>query len=220
MTARRYQRMRDTLRRRQPDLKVFLDSVHKTHNFSAILRTCDAVGVHEAHAVLDRDTFRANRAASAGTGQWVNVIRHQDCETGLRALQSQGVKLYAAHLSDRAIPFRQADYTVPCAVIMGAEKHGVSETAAELADEHVIIPMLGLGASLNVSVAAAVILYEAERQRENKDMYADPALPEEEVNRILFEWLHPKLAARCREAGQPYPPMDEDGAIQTGSWPG
>lgn len=213
MSASRLARMRATLDRRQPDLRVLLDGVHKTHNVSAILRTCDAVGVARAHAVWPRERFRVNRQCSAGAGQWVDVVTHGDVAEAVTELREAGYRIFAAHLSGRAVDFRSVDYTRPCAVLMGAELWGVSETAAELADEHVLIPMAGLGASLNVSVAAAVILFEAQRQRALAGMYGTPRLEPEDYRRTLFEWLHPRVAEHCRERGLPYPPLDEDGHV-------
>ncbi|KAB7623219.1 tRNA (guanosine(18)-2'-O)-methyltransferase TrmH [Alkalilimnicola sp. S0819] len=215
MTARRMARMRATLDRRQPDLRVLMDQVHKPHNISAILRTCDAVGVWQAHAVWPGvERFRARAHSSAGTGQWVKTVAHPDIAEGIGSLQREGFRIYAAHLSERAVDFRRVDYTRPCAVLLGAELHGVSDTAAELVDEHVIIPMAGLGASLNVSVAAAVILFEAQRQREAAGLYQQCRLESDVYERTLFEWLHPKIAARCRERGEPYLPIDEDGDLR------
>jgi tRNA (guanosine-2'-O-)-methyltransferase len=213
MSASRLARMRATLDRRQPDLRVLLDGVHKTHNVSAILRTCDAVGVAQAHAVWPGDRFRVHRNCSAGAGQWVDVVTHADVTEAVAALRESGHRIYAAHLSDRAVDFRSVDYTRPCAVLMGAELWGVSDAAAELADEHVIIPMAGLAESLNVSVAAAVILFEAQRQRTLAGLYDAPRLEPERYRRTLFEWLHPRVAAHYRKRGRPYPALDEDGHV-------
>jgi len=123
------------------------------------------------------------------------------------------MKVYAAHLSEVAVDYRAVDFTQPCCLLLGAEKEGVSAEGAELADGHVIIPMFGLGASLNVSVAAAVILFEAQRQRLAAGLYEQPRLPEAEIRRTLVEWLHPRIAERCRNEGRPYPELDEDGAV-------
>lgn len=213
MTARRLARMRATLDRRQPDLAVILDQVNKPHNLSAILRTCDAVGVFDAHAVWHSERIRVNRTASAGAGQWIRMHTHPGAADAIKAVQAGGARVYAAHLSERAVDFRAVDYTRPCAVLMGAELWGVSEAAAELADEHVIIPMAGLAASLNVSVAAAVILYEAQRQRADAGFYDAPRLDDDTYRRTLFEWMQPRMARRCREEGREYPPLDDEGHV-------
>lgn len=205
--------MRAALQRRQPDLRVLLDQVHKPHNLSAILRTCDAVGVFQAHTVWPRGVPAVHRHSSAGVGKWVNVIAHPDADSAVQALRAEGLRVYAAHPVAGAVDYRQVDYTVPCAVLMGAELAGVSEAAARLADGLIALPMLGLGASVNVSVAMAVILYEAQRQRLAKGMYDRPRLAPETLRRTLFEWLQPRIARRCREQGLPYPELDEEGHL-------
>lgn len=211
MTASRLARFQATLDRRQPDLRILLDGVHKPHNLSAILRTCDAAGVFQAHAVLPGDTFEIDRQCSAGAGEWVALESHPDIETGIAALQAEGFAVYAAHLSEQAVDFRSVDYTAPCAVLMGAERWGVSRAAAAKADGHITVPMAGLVESLNVSVAAAVILFEAQRQREAAGFYDAPRLEPEAYQRTLFEWLHPRIAAHCRARGEPYPALDDEG---------
>ncbi len=211
MSANRLARCRATLDRRQPDLKVLLDGVHKPHNVGAILRTCDAVGVYEAHAVVPQGNLSIHRHCSAGAGQWIKTQLHDDVTAAVNALKADGTRVYAAHLSDRAVDFRSIDYTQPCAVLMGAELWGVSDAGAEAADEHIIIPMAGLVESLNVSVAAAVILFEAQRQREAAGYYQTPRLDPDVYRRTLFEWLHPRLATWYQDRGEDYPGLDEDG---------
>ena len=205
--------MRAALEQRQPDLTVLLDQVNKPHNLSAILRTCDAVGVLQAHAVSPQGVVAAHRHSSAGVGKWVPIVAHRDVCSAIRALRTDGLRVYAAHPVTGAVDYRQVDYTVPCAVLMGAELWGVSEAARPLADEFIAIPMLGLGASVNVSVAAAVILYEAQRQRLAKGMYDRPQLDAQTLRRLLFEWLQPRVARRCREQGLAYPELDETGEL-------
>jgi len=97
--------------------------------------------------------------------------------------------------------------------LLGSELRGVSDEAAALADRHAILPMRGLAASLNVSVAAALFLYEAARQREAAGLYAECRLSPEIFARTLFEWCHPDIATRCRTRGLPYPPLTADGDL-------
>ncbi|MGD8428987.1 MAG: tRNA (guanosine(18)-2'-O)-methyltransferase TrmH [Ectothiorhodospiraceae bacterium] len=214
MSATRLERLRAALDRRQPDLRVFLEGVHKPHNLSAILRTCDAVGVFRAHAVIAEGDFTFHRNASAGVGKWVDVVTHADVATGIRAMQEEGLRVCAATLSPRAVDFREVDYTRPTAVLLGAELRGVSATAEALVDEHIVIPMDGLGQSLNVSVAAAVILFEAQRQRREAGLYNGCRLDPATYRRTLFEWMQPTVARYCRSRGLDYPELDGDGAVK------
>ncbi len=211
MSAKRLARLQATLDRRQPDLSVLMDGVHKSHNLSAIVRTCDAVGVWQAHAVNPKGALKLHRHCSAGAGQWVPTHFHSDTASAITALKAQGMAVYAAHLSPQAVDFRAIDYTQPCAVLLGAELWGVSEVGAANADAHITVPMAGLTESLNVSVAAAVILFEAQRQREAAGFYAHPRLDLATREQTLFEWLHPRLAAIYQARGEAYPSLDEAG---------
>lgn len=211
MTAKRLARCRATLDRRQPDLSVILDQVHKPHNLSAIIRTCDAVGAFNVHAVQRGSHLSVHQHCAAGAGEWVNLSVASAVEDVIADQQAQGIAVYAAHWSEAAVDFRDVDYTRPCAILLGAERWGVSDHAAALVDQHITIPMVGLVESLNVSVAAAVILFEAQRQRAAAGLYDAPRLSPAVYERILFEWLHPRLAGYLNQRGEPYPALDEDG---------
>lgn len=191
-----------------------MEHVHKGHNFAAVLRNCDAVGLLEAHAVLLRGRMpSARRMSSAGSLRWVQIHPHPDVATGAAALRARGFQVLAAHLSERARNFRDVDYTRPTAILLGQEKDGVSDEALAACDGEVIIPMVGMVTSLNVSVAAALILFEAQRQRQDAGFYDHPRLDAETYRRTLFEWAYPRQAAVCRNHGSPYPDLDDDGEI-------
>jgi tRNA (guanosine-2'-O-)-methyltransferase len=213
MLPERFHRLHAVLSRRQPDLTVLMERVHKTHNFSAILRNCDAVGVLEAHAVPPEDGLELHHGTSAGTKKWIPVHRHPEVDQAVSHLKAEGFAVLAAHPADDAVDYREVDFTRPTAIMMGAELHGVSDRALELADHHVVIPMVGMVHSLNVSVATALLLYEAHRQRDAAGMYEASRLDPAEFDRILFEWAYPELAARRRNAGEPYPELDAEGQI-------
>ncbi|RMF19692.1 MAG: tRNA (guanosine(18)-2'-O)-methyltransferase TrmH [Gammaproteobacteria bacterium] len=215
MSPERYAKILHVLKHRQPDLTVVVDQVHKPHNISAIIRTCDAVGVGHVHAVWPEDDalFRVLRRQAKGAERWVEVHHHNRIQDVGADLKGRGFTLVAAHLSDRAVPYRDVDWTQPIALIMGQEREGMTEEAAELADVHAIIPMLGMVESYNVSVAAAIMLAEAQRQRQAKGMYDAPRLPREEYEALRFRWVHPLIARYCDEHGKPYPPLDEQGEL-------
>ena len=203
------------LAQRQFDFTVILENVHKPHNLSDIVRSCDAVGVAEVHAIQSADHFgKVPAHTAAGSDRWVKVNRHTNTPTCLNTLKQRGFKIYAAHLSDQAQNFRDIDLTQPNAVLFGQEKWGVSKTAAAQADGHIIIPMHGMVDSLNVSVAAALILYEMQRQRQQVGAYDTCQLPAAELEHKIFEWCQPKMARYYRDKGLPYPEFDEDGYIK------
>ncbi len=213
MTPKRYAKLRGVLDRRQPDLTVLLDNVHKPHNFSAIVRSCDAVGAFEAHAVWPDPKLKPNHMSSGGTGKWVRVRVHPDLDAAVSALRENGLQIVAAHLDEDALDFRQVDYTRPTAILLGAELDGVSDAGLRHADVRVAVPMAGMVESLNVSVAAAILLFEAQRQREAAGLYNHSRLDAEVYARTLFEWCHPQVAAHCRRNNRPYPALDENGDI-------
>lgn len=213
MTPERYLKFRAVLDRRQPDLTVITDQVHKNHNLSAIIRTCDAVGIPDIHLTQPKHGYRQFKRRAMGSHKWVNVHHHETVEEGVAELKAQGFRVYAAHFSSTAVPFHEIDYTQPSALMLGAEKQGISPEAAELADQHVIIPMQGMVGSYNVSVAAAVILVEAQRQRQLKGMYDKPQLPEELYQPTLFRWGYPELTRYCDERNLSYPEIDDRGQL-------
>lgn len=195
MTAARTARVRDVLGRRQPDLTVLLERVHKPHNLSAILRSCDAVGVLEAHAVALEGRVPTFNETSASAEKWVPLRVHRSTAEALEQMRERGLRVVATHLSDTALDYREVDYTRPTCVLLGAERWGVSQEAAAAADLNVIIPMRGMVQSLNVSVAAAVILFEASRQRALAGYYDAPRLDPAERERLERRWLRPREAA-------------------------
>lgn len=193
------------LSHRQTDLTVLAENVYKPHNLSAILRSCDAVGIGTVHAVNPTGGVPTYNDTSASAHKWVDLVVHSDINQAVDVLREGGTQILAAHLSDRAVDFREADYTRPTVVILGNEKDGVSQRAASLADGHIIIPMLGMVQSLNVSVAAAVILFEAQRQRREAGLYDGAQMRKAELERLAFEWLHPREARVLRDRGAAYP---------------
>ena len=214
MRPERFRRLAQVLARRQPDLTILMEKVNKSHNFSAILRNCDAVGVLEVHAVPPSSGLELHHATSAGTRKWIRVRHHATVEAAVTHLREAGFHVLAAHPSEGAHDYRDVDLTRPTAIMMGAELHGVSEEGLALAHAHVALPMMGMVHSLNVSVATALLLYEAMRQRQAAGMYDDgPRLGRDAYRRTLFEWAYPLLADRYRREGRAYPELDEDGTI-------
>jgi tRNA (guanosine-2'-O-)-methyltransferase len=188
-TERRIARLRSALEHRQPDLHLVLENVHDPHNVSAVLRTCDAVGVGTVHLVYTYEKFpRIGRTSSASAYKWTNLVRHESIEACYAALRQEGVRIYATDLTERAVDLYELELATPVAIVFGNEHRGVSEEASRLADGNLRIPMVGLIQSLNISVACAVTLYEAMRQRSVAGRYDKPALPAETIEAALAEW--------------------------------
>ncbi len=203
---------------RQPDLTVFMEEVHKPHNLAAIVRTADAVGIGEVHATFPEDVKYTGHHTASGSKRWVKTHPYESLQLGIAQIKSQGMQLLCAHFSDQAVDFRKIDYTKPTCLLVGSELVGVSEQAAELADQHITIPMLGMVQSLNVSVATALILYEAQRQRAEQDMYGQCKIPQAEVDLLIFKSLHPTVKSYCDKHQIRYPRLNEVGDIEDEEW--
>ncbi len=186
---KRLKRMIDILNKRQKDLSVFMDDVKNEHNFSAIIRTCDAVGVLKVYYrySLKKD-IPINEGISMGAHKWVFLEKVEDSYQFLKRKKEEGFQIVVTHLSPDSVHFRMVDYTRPTIIVVGNEMSGVGEDIVNLSDYKVIIPMYGMVQSLNVSVATAVVLYEAQRQREEKGYYSKPQLSQDQINQILQKW--------------------------------
>jgi len=198
---------------RQPDLTVIMDNVNKANNLSAIIRSCDGVGIHEIHAVSYRKSIYAKQNAAAGASKWLTLTLHPDIASAYRKVSACGMQILVATGKEGSRDFRTIDYTVPTALVMGAEWDGISEEAIKGADHAITVPMFGMVESLNVSVATAVILFEAQRQRAEKGMYKQQQLEENCFERMLFEHAYPRLSREFREKECAYPRLDADGRI-------
>ncbi len=199
VTPKRRARIEWVLHRRQPDLTVIMEDVNKAHNLAAIARSCDAVGVGEIYAVATSPKVSLTHRVAAGCSRWVEVHRFSHLREVVDHLKGRGFQLLAAHLSDQAVDFREIDYTKPTAVLVGAEQFGVSEMGQELADRHIKIPMMGMVESLNVSVATALILFEAQRQRLKAGFYDRRRLDEASYRRLLEKWTAPRPSCQLPE---------------------
>ncbi len=188
-TTRRLGRLRSAIEKRQPDLHLVIENVHDPHNVSAVLRTCDAVGVGTVHLLYTTEPMpKIGRQSSASAWKWTDLRRHTSVEECYAELKQAGCTIYATDLNERAVELYEPDLTGPVALVFGNEHRGVSPEASEMADGNLFIPMVGLIQSLNISVACAVTLYEAMRQRKEAGMYENSVLTPEQVEVRLREW--------------------------------
>ena len=213
MTPERRERLDAVLAMRQPDLTVFAENLHKPRNFSAMVRNCDAVGINEMHVLPGETDLRKHWNTSQGAEKWMYIKTHESSEQACTHLKSAGFQLVAAHLSEAAIDYHDVDYTLPTALVLGTELFGVSDATLSYVDRQISIPMMGVTQSLNVSVACAVVLYEAQRQRQAAGMYDHCRLDDETLARQRFEWLHPVLTDYCQRHGLEYPELDDAGEL-------
>lgn len=219
MTPERRETINKVLNLRQPDLTVITERIIKERNLAAIIRTCDAVGVSRVHCVQSPELYRTYRGTSASADKYVDVNLFDHVQEPVDKLKSRGYQIVAANLSEDAVDFREVDFTKPTALLLGTELEGVTEEAAQLCDHNIVIPMMGMVESFNVSVACAIILSEAQRQRQIAGLYESARLPDEEREALFFKWAYPKLAKFCDENAQPYPPLTDDGDLIPGTAP-
>ena len=187
---RRKNKIFSVLERRQPDLTVVMEDIHDPHNVSAMFRSSDAVGIFSVNLIYTSQKFpKIGSKSSSSANKWVGRRRFPSVAECYGQLRQEGFQILATKLDENAKQLYEFDLTKPTAFVFGNEHAGVSDDAAQLADATVYIPMMGMIQSLNVSVACAVTIYEALRQRSTKGMYDASRFPKEELERLKEEWL-------------------------------
>jgi tRNA (guanosine-2'-O-)-methyltransferase len=190
MTPERFNRLHSVLSKRQNDITVVLENVSDPHNISAVMRTCDAVGVQEVY-VLNTKIPRHKKwgaKSSSSAAKWLSVFQYENAEECFFALRKKYAKILTTHLSSDAISMHDINFTEPLALVFGNEHSGVSEDIRNLADGNFIIPQVGIIRSLNISVACAVTLYEAYRQKNLAGHYDKMKLDGEMLNGLMEQW--------------------------------
>ena len=187
---RRLDKIRKVLSQRQPDLTVVMENIHDPHNVSAILRSCDAVGILRVELLYTLEKFpRIGKKSSSSANKWLERRKHKSVDECYARLRDEGFTIYATHLGESAVSLYELDLRKRVALVFGNEHRGVSDEAAEKADGNFQIPMLGMIQSLNVSVACAVSLYEVLRQRLAKGDLINPKLSEAELSELCNDWF-------------------------------
>ena len=187
---RRKNKIYKVLEQRQPDLTIVMENIHDPHNVSAMLRSADAVGIHEVNLIYTSAKYpKIGSKSSSSANKWITRKKFpsvQDCYAHLR---NNGFQILATRLDEHAQQLYDFDLTKPTAFVFGNEHAGVTDKAADLADATVYIPMMGMIQSLNVSVACAVTIYEALRQRIQKGYYSNARFEEKMLEKLKVEWL-------------------------------
>ena len=215
LLPRRFERLKSVLNRRMSDLTVLIENVEKPHNLSAIIRSCDAVGVLEAYAIFNKEKFLTFNSTAQGSQKWVQINQYKETTEAISILKHKGFKLYGTNLNPKSIDYRECDFKGPTAFVLGAEKWGISKKATSLMDEQIYIPMRGMVESLNVSVAASALLFEAIRQRHAANIVPESGegMSKEIYKEKIFEWAYPDVANWCKSEGKKYPELNEKGEI-------
>lgn len=190
MTPERYDRLDAVLKKRQPDLTVVLENVFDPHNISAVMRTCDAVGIQDIYILNNKIPPHKKWGAksSSSAAKWLTIHQFTDAADCFKALRNNYKKIYTTHLSTDAVGLHELNLTEPVALVFGNEHSGVSEEIIAMADGNFIIPQVGIIRSLNISVACAVTLYEAYRQKNNASHYETTKLAGDKLDTLRKDW--------------------------------
>lgn len=190
MTPERKFRIEHVLSHRQNDLTVVLENVFDPHNISAVMRSCDAVGIQEIYVLntkIPRHEKWGSRSSSSAA-KWLTIHQYEDAQECFAHLRQRYSRILTTHLSSDAVSLYQLDLTQSIALVFGNEHAGVSEEIRDLADGNFIIPQVGMIQSLNISVACAISVYEAFRQKTNAGHYIQQKLSSSEHQDLCNQW--------------------------------
>jgi tRNA (guanosine-2'-O-)-methyltransferase len=190
MTPERHDKLTQVLSRRQPDITVVLENVFDPHNISAVMRTCDAVGVQEIYILNTKipPHKKWGDKSSSSAAKWLTIHQFENAGECFAALRKRYSTILTTHLSEDALSLYALDMTQPLALVFGNEHSGVSEEIRPFADGNFIIPQVGIIRSLNISVACAVTLYEAYRQKDKAGHYNRQDMDHVMKKDLLKEW--------------------------------
>ena len=190
MTPERREKLQSVLNKRQNDITIVLENVFDPHNISAVMRTCDAVGIQEVY-VLNTKIPRHKKwgaKSSSSAAKWLTVYQFENAEECFSELRKKYSKILTTHLSSDAVNLYEIDLTQPVALVFGNEHSGVSEEIRKLSDGNFNIPQAGIIRSLNISVACAVTLYEAYRQKALAGHYRKAKLNGDVLKDLMDKW--------------------------------
>ncbi len=190
MTPEREERLLTVLNKRQGNITIVLENVFDPHNISAVMRTCDAVGIQDIYVLNTKIPAhkKFGQKSSSSAAKWLTIHQFTDAVKCFDELRQKYGKILTTHLGSNAIPLHSLDLTQSIALVFGNEHSGVSEEIRALADGNFIIPQVGIIKSLNISVACAVTVYEALRQKAQAGQYEKTGLPQARYNSLLNEW--------------------------------
>jgi len=191
VTENKQTKINEVLSNRTRQLTVVLENLYQAHNASAVIRSCDCFGVQDLYVIENSYTFSVNKGVVMGSSKWVDIHRYNETDDNTEAclinLKKQGYKIAATTLRPGSIPIHEIDLTQKTALLFGTEEIGLTETAHELADEMVYIPMCGFTQSLNISVSAAICLHQLMNTLKSSEI--NWQLSEHERLAIELEWL-------------------------------
>jgi tRNA (guanosine-2'-O-)-methyltransferase len=190
-TEKRIEKIKWVVSKRQSSLHVVFENIHDPHNVSAIFRTCDAAGVPKVSLVYNVEKFpKIGKKSSASAYKWVEREKYKSVDECYSKLREEKFIIYASSLNSDAKSLYELDFTKKTTIVFGNEHRGLTKEAEEMADERFYIPMFGMVQSLNVSVSAAITIYEALRQRSLIGLYEKSELMPKELKKLIDEWAN------------------------------
>lgn len=190
MTPERTSKLLKVLHKRQANLTVVMENVQDPHNISAVMRTCDAVGIQDIY-ILNTKIPRHKKwgaKSSSSAVKWLTVHQFTDTDECVKVLRQNYTTILTTHLSTDAVSLHDINFTGSIALVFGNEHSGVTDELRALADGNFIIPQMGIIQSLNISVACAVSIYEALRQKAIAGHYQQPSLPSNKMQSLMEQW--------------------------------
>jgi tRNA (guanosine-2'-O-)-methyltransferase len=180
------------LKSRTRYITVLLEDIYQSHNASAVLRSCDCFGIQDVHIVENRNHYELNPDVELGAAQWLTLHRYSkernNTANAIHALKEKGYRVVAATPHTNEVEVAALDLEKGrVAVMLGTERRGLSDQAMALADEYVKIPMAGFTESFNISVSAAIILYELNTRLRSSTI--DWGLKDSENEEVKYHWI-------------------------------
>jgi tRNA (guanosine-2'-O-)-methyltransferase len=191
ITSKRLQKIKDVASRRQEGV-IVLEDIHDPHNAAAVLRTAEAFGIQKVYFIFNKQApfnpKKIGKATSSSANKWLTFETFKTAKECFGKLKKQGYTIAATILDEKAKSILKTKLTDPkIALCFGNEHSGLSSEAIKMSDIHLYLPMQGFVQSLNLSVTAAIFMYEVFRQRQPSAKKF--SLPPAQNNKLIKEWL-------------------------------
>ena len=191
LTDKRKQTFKDVLSQRTRHFTVVLEDIYQAHNASAVVRTCDIFGVQDIHAIENKYTNKVSRHVAKGSQKWLNIKRYREdgdnTTACLNHLKKEGYQIIGTTPHNNSCMLQEFDITKKSAFVFGVEAEGISDIVKDNADGFLKIPMVGFTESLNISVAAAIILQDVTTKL--RESTINWQLKDQEKKVLYFDWV-------------------------------
>ncbi len=191
LTDKRKQTFKDVLSQRTRHFTVVLEDIYQAHNASAVVRTCDIFGVQDIHAIENKYTNKVSRHVAKGSQKWLNIKRYREdgdnTTACLNHLKKEGYQIIGTTPHNNSCMLQEFDITKKSAFVFGVEAEGISDIVKDNADGFLKIPMVGFTESLNISVAAAIILQDVTTKL--RESTINWQLTDQEKKVLYFDWV-------------------------------